>query len=48
MAAYIGAGSQSSPPAGEEFWDETASFYGAVRYGQQTSWIKGWTACPEN
>ena len=47
-AAYIGAGSQWSPPANEEFWDETASYYGAVRYGERTSWMHGWTAWPES
>ena len=48
VAAYVGAGSQSSPPADEEFWDPTASYYGAVRYGEQRSWIHGWTAWPES
>ena len=47
VAAYIGAGSRWSPPA-DEFWDEEASYYGAVRYGERASWLHGWTACPEN
>ena len=47
VAAYIGAGSQSAPPIDEEFWDETASYYGAVRYGEGASWTHGWTAYPE-
>ena len=48
VAAYIGAGSQWSPPADDAFWDEAASYYGAVPYGGQTSWMDGWTACPES
>ena len=47
-AAYIGAGSQWSPPPNEEFWDEAASYYGAVRYGERTSWMHGWIAWPES
>ena len=47
VAAYIGAGSQWTPPTNEEFWDETASYYGAVRYGEGASWTHGWTAYPE-
>ena len=48
VAAYIGAGSQSSSPANEEFWDPTGSYYGAVRYGERESWTRGWTAWPES
>ena len=48
VAAYIGAGSQWSPPVNDEFWDEDASYYGAVRYGAGASWLHGWTACPES
>ena len=48
VAAYIGAGSDWSPPSGEGFWDEAASYYGAVRYGGSASWMDGWTASPEN
>lgn len=47
VAAFIGAGSQSSPPRDEEFWDSTGSYYGAVRYGERESWTRGWTAWPE-
>ena len=47
VAAYIGAGSQWSPPPNEEFWDEAASYYGAVRYGERASWMHGWIAWPE-
>ena len=47
VAAYIGAGSQWTPPTNEEYWDETASYYGAVRYGEGASWTHGWTAYPE-
>ena len=47
-AAYIGAGSQWAPPPNEEFWDEAASYYGAVRYGERASWMHGWTAWPES
>lgn len=48
VAAYVGAGSRSSPPANDGFWDEAASYYGAVRYGERASWLHGWTACPED
>ena len=48
VAAYIGAGSQWSLPPNEEFWDEAASYYGAVRYGERTNWMHGWTAWPES
>ena len=48
VAAYIGAGSQWTPPANEEFWDEAASYYGAVRYGEQETWMHGWIASPES
>ena len=48
VAAYIGAGSQWSPPANEEFWDEAASYYGAVPYGGRTNWMRGWIAWPES
>ena len=48
VAAYIGAGSQWSPPANDDFWDRTASYYGAVPYGDRTNWMDGWTACPES
>lgn len=48
VAAYIGAGSQWSPPPNEEFWDEAASYYGAVRYGERASWMHGWVAWPES
>ena len=48
VAAYIGAGSQWSPPLNEEFWDEAASYYGAVPYGGRTNWMRGWTAWPES
>ena len=48
VAAYIGAGSQWSPPLNEEFWDEAASYYGAVRYGERTNWMYGWIAWPES
>lgn len=47
VAAYVGAGSQSSSPLNEEFWDSTGSYYGAVRYGERESWTRGWTAWPE-
>ena len=48
VAAYIGAGSQWSPPVNEGFWDEAASYFGAVRYGERANWMHGWTAWPEN
>ena len=48
VAAYIGAGSQWSPPPNEEFWDDAASYYGAVRYGERVSWMRGWIAWPES
>ena len=48
VAAYIGAGSQWTPSANEEFWDEAASYYGAVRYGEQETWMHGWIASPES
>ena len=48
VAAYVGAGSEWSPPANDEFWDESASYYGAVPYGGPASWLRGWTAFPEN
>ena len=47
IAAYIGAGSNKLPPTDEEFWDQTANYYGAVRYGEQALWTHGWTAYPE-
>ena len=48
VAAYIGAGSQWSPPTDEEFWDKMASYYGAVRYGDRASWMREWIALPES
>ena len=48
VAAYIGAGSQWSPPPNEAFWDESASYYGAVRYGERANWMRGWIAWPES
>ena len=48
VAAYVGAGSQWSPPLNEEFWDDAASYYGAVRYGELETWMHGWTAYPES
>ena len=48
VAAYVGAGSGWSPPGDDEFWDGTASYYGALRYGERGSWLRGWTASPEN
>jgi len=35
------------PPQGE-FWDEAASFIGAIRPGARTSWLEGWTDFAEN
>ena len=48
VAAYIGAGSDWVPPENDEFWDQSGSYYGAVRYGERRSWTQGWTAYPES
>ena len=48
VAAYVGAGSEWSPPSNEGFWDPIGSFYGAVQYGKQVDWTRGWTAYPES
>ena len=48
VAAYIGAGSVWRPPESDEFWEESANYYGAVRYGEKRNWTLGWTAYPEN
>ena len=48
VAAYIGAGTDSLPPEGSEFWEGSADYYGAVRYGEKGNWTLGWTAYPEN
>lgn len=36
----------STIPEGE-FWDEAATFLGAIRPGVKVSWLSGWTAYPE-
>ncbi|MCB9763759.1 MAG: hypothetical protein H6739_28580 [Alphaproteobacteria bacterium] len=43
-AAATGA---ASPPEGE-FWDQAATYIGAVRPGTATPWYAGWTAFPED
>ena len=48
IAPFIGAGSDWSPPADEDFWDTQADYYGAVSYGVDRDWTHGWTAFPEN
>ena len=49
VAGDAGAGSSLYPPADDEdFWDESASYYGAVPFGQHTNWTSGWTAFPES
>lgn len=48
VGAYIGAGSDWQPPKDDEFWDQSGSYYGAVRYGDKESWTRGWTAYPES
>ena len=49
VAGAAGAGSNLYPPADDEdFWDESASYYGAVPFGQHTNWTSGWTAFPES
>ena len=47
VSSYVGAGSNKLPPIDEEFWDLTASYYGAVRYGERANWTHGWTAYPD-
>ncbi len=37
---------QVKRPQGE-FWDEAATFLGAIRPGIKRSWVEGWTAFPE-
>ena len=36
------AGRAVDSPKGE-FWDESARFIGAVRPGNRTTWLDGWT-----
>ena len=48
VGAYIAAGSDWLPPENDEFWDQSGSYYGAVRYGEKRSWTQGWTAYPES
>jgi hypothetical protein len=38
----------ATPPAGDAFFDATATYRGAVPPGQPTNWMSGWTAFPEN
>ena len=47
VAAQVEGGSPSLPPD-EDFWDQTATYYGAVQYDSQVSWLQGWTASPDN
>ena len=48
VAAELEGGSPSYPPADEDFWDQTAAYYGAMPYGRRESWLQGWTASPNN
>lgn len=38
----------AAPVPQGEFWDEAASFIGAVRPGSRASWLDGWTSFPES
>lgn len=40
-------GAWPSPPK-DEFWDESASYPGALRPGDTRPWYEGWTQFPEN
>lgn len=42
------AAQDSAPIPQGEFWDEAANFRGAVRPGNRTNWLSGWTAFPEH
>lgn len=46
--ARINYAVQPSPLPQGEFWDESATYFGAVRPGDRRDWSRGWTAFPAN
>ncbi|MCG8428922.1 MAG: hypothetical protein MI754_16325 [Chromatiales bacterium] len=42
------AATNPAPLPQGEFWDEAASYIGAVRPGNRSSWLDGWTAFPDS
>ena len=46
--ARINYAVQPSPLPQDEFWDESATYFGAVRPGDRRDWSRGWTAFPAN
>ncbi len=46
--AQINYAIKPSPLPQGEFWDESATYFGAVRPGDRRDWSRGWTAFPAN